>query len=79
MLHNTLQAQATELAPRARGSTFALFSAAMFLGQGIGPIFAGTISKLLGFQELFRIGRNARGRARNPCRAASEAPHLRKY
>ena len=53
MLHNTLQAQATELAPRARGSTFALFSAAMFLGQGIGPVFAGTVYKILGFQELF--------------------------
>jgi MFS transporter, DHA1 family, inner membrane transport protein len=53
MMHNTLQAQATELAPRARGSTFALFSASMFLGQGTGPIFAGTSSNLLGFQVLF--------------------------
>jgi MFS transporter, DHA1 family, inner membrane transport protein len=55
MLHNTLQTQATELAPRARGSTFALFSAAMFLGQGIGPVFAGMISKILGFNELFLL------------------------
>ncbi len=53
MMHNTLQTQATELAPRARGSTFALFSAAMFLGQGIGPIFAGVTSNLFGFQVLF--------------------------
>jgi MFS transporter, DHA1 family, inner membrane transport protein len=53
MMHNTLQAQATELAPRARGSTFALFSASMFLGQGTGPIFAGTSSNLFGFQVLF--------------------------
>ncbi len=53
MMHNTLQARATELAPAARGSTFALFSAAMFLGQGIGPPFAGTVSHLAGFQALF--------------------------
>lgn len=55
MLHNTLQTQATELAPSARGSTFALFSAAMFLGQGIGPVFAGTTSNLLGFRALFLL------------------------
>ena len=53
MMHNTLQTQATELAPGARGSTFALFSASMFLGQGIGPAFAGVTSNLLGFQFLF--------------------------
>lgn len=53
MMHNTLQTQATELAPRARGSTFALFSASMFLGQGIGPAFAGMTSNILGFQFLF--------------------------
>jgi predicted MFS family arabinose efflux permease len=55
MMHNTLQAQATELAPRARGSTFALFSAAMFLGQGIGPVFAGVTSSALGFGPLFLL------------------------
>jgi DHA1 family inner membrane transport protein len=53
MMHNTLQARATELAPGARGSTFALFAASMFLGQGIGPPFAGTLSHLAGFQALF--------------------------
>jgi DHA1 family inner membrane transport protein len=53
MMHNTLQARATELAPGARGSTFALFAASMFLGQGIGPPFAGTLSHLTGFQALF--------------------------
>lgn len=53
MLHNTLQVRGTELAPTARGSTFALFSASMFLGQGIGPPFAGFVSNLAGFQALF--------------------------
>ncbi len=53
MMHNTFQARATELAPAARGSTFALFSAAMFLGQGVGPVFAGAVSHSFGFQALF--------------------------
>jgi predicted MFS family arabinose efflux permease len=53
MMHNTFQTQATELAPRARGSTFALFSASLFLGQGIGPAVAGVTSNLFGFQLLF--------------------------
>jgi DHA1 family inner membrane transport protein len=53
MMHNTFQARATELAPAARGSTFALFAASMFLGQGIGPPFAGTLSHIAGFQALF--------------------------
>ena len=53
MMHNTLQARGTELAPAARGSTFALFSAAMFVGQGVGPAVAGGVSNILGFQALF--------------------------
>lgn len=53
MMHNTLQTRATELAPSARGSTFALFSAALFLGQGIGPVLAGALSHVAGFQTLF--------------------------
>jgi MFS transporter, DHA1 family, inner membrane transport protein len=53
MMHNTLQARATELAPAARGSTFALFSASMFLGQGFGPVVAGGVSNFLGFPALF--------------------------
>jgi DHA1 family inner membrane transport protein len=53
MMHNTMQARATELAPTARGSTFALFSASMFLGQGLGPVFAGQVARIAGFQALF--------------------------
>lgn len=55
MMHNTLQTRATELAPSARGSTFALFSAALFLGQGIGPVFAGSVVNTLGFSQLFIV------------------------
>jgi predicted MFS family arabinose efflux permease len=53
MMHNTLQTRATELAPTARGSTFALFSAALFLGQGVGPVFAGFVTNIAGFSALF--------------------------
>jgi predicted MFS family arabinose efflux permease len=53
MMHNTLQTRATELAPTARGSTFALFSAALFIGQGVGPIFAGWVVSVAGFSALF--------------------------
>ena len=41
MLHNSLQVEATELAPSARGSAVALFACGLFVGQGLGPpIFA---------------------------------------
>lgn len=52
-LHNTMQTQATELAPRARGSAMALFAAALFLGQGLGPIFGGLVTRTAGVSVLF--------------------------
>lgn len=55
MLHNTLQMRGTELAPTARASTFALFSACMFTGQGIAPILGGAISQAAGFSALFLL------------------------
>ncbi|WP_434624551.1 MFS transporter [Azospirillum sp. B2RO_4] len=53
MLHNTMQTQATELAPTARGSALALFASSFFIGQGIGPVLYGTISTHTGFAPLF--------------------------
>lgn len=53
MLHNTMQTQATELAPAARGSALALFASSFFIGQGIGPVLYGTISTHTGFAPLF--------------------------
>ena len=41
MLHNSLQTEATEIAPSARGSAVALFACGLFAGQGIGPSSAG--------------------------------------
>ncbi|AWK90045.1 MFS transporter [Azospirillum thermophilum] len=53
MLHSTMQTQATELAPTARGSTLALFSASFFIGQGIGPALYGLVTAEFGFPPLF--------------------------
>jgi YNFM family putative membrane transporter len=44
MLHNTLQTNATQMSPEARGTAVALFSAALYLGQTVGvaigaPVF----------------------------------------
>jgi MFS transporter, YNFM family, putative membrane transport protein len=43
MLHNTLQAQAADLAPEARGSAVSLFAFSMFTAQGIGPVVVGQV------------------------------------
>jgi len=43
MLHNSMQLEATELAPTARGSAVALFACGFFLGQGIGPLIFGAL------------------------------------
>ncbi|MCF8169122.1 MAG: MFS transporter [Rhodoferax sp.] len=36
MLHNTLQTQATQMAPQARGAAVALFASVLFIGQAVG-------------------------------------------
>ena len=50
-LHNTLQTNATQMTPQARGTAVAIFSSAIYLGQTLGviadrftavPLFAGT-------------------------------------
>jgi predicted MFS family arabinose efflux permease len=43
MLHNSLQIEATELAPSARGSAVALFACGFFIGQGLGPPLFGLL------------------------------------
>jgi MFS family permease len=50
MLHNSMQTEATELAPSARGSAVALFACGFFLGQGLGPLVFGGLLHALGPQ-----------------------------
>jgi predicted MFS family arabinose efflux permease len=49
MLHNSLQIEATELAPSARGSAVALFACGFFVGIGIGPPLFGALMQASGF------------------------------
>jgi predicted MFS family arabinose efflux permease len=55
MLHNSLQTEATELAPSARGSAVALFASALFLGQGAGPLMYGPLSRLAGHAGAYLL------------------------
>ena len=48
MLHNTLQANATEMAPERRGAGMALFASMLFLGQSVGVAIAGSIAEAAG-------------------------------
>jgi MFS transporter, YNFM family, putative membrane transport protein len=43
MLHNTLQTNATQMVPEARGTAVAIFSSALYLGQTVGVAINGAI------------------------------------
>lgn len=51
--HNTLQAQATEMSPQARGTAVGLFAASLFLGQAIGMGMAAGVIGVFGERSLF--------------------------
>lgn len=53
MLHNTLQACATQMAPNARGSAVALFATCYFLAQSVGVYLAGKVIDLYGMTPVF--------------------------
>lgn len=55
MLHNTLQTQATEMAPEARGSAVAAFAFSMFLSQALGVYLAGKLVAVTGYAVIFLI------------------------
>jgi predicted MFS family arabinose efflux permease len=48
MLHNTLQVNATQMAPAQRGSSVALFAACLFMGQSTGVALAGHAAERIG-------------------------------
>lgn len=43
MLHNTLQTNATQMVPEARGTAVAIFSSALYLGQTVGVAVNGAL------------------------------------
>ncbi len=53
MLHNTLQTQATEMAPEARGSAVSAFAFSMFLSQALGVWLAGLTVGRSGYAPIF--------------------------
>jgi predicted MFS family arabinose efflux permease len=48
MLHNTLQVNATQMAPMRRGAAVALFASLFFLGQSLGVAGAGLLVEAIG-------------------------------
>ena len=53
MLHNTLQTNATQMTPQARGTAVAIFSSAIFIGQTIGVFIGSFLIDRTGAAPLF--------------------------
>lgn len=53
MLHNTLQVNATQMAPDSRATALALFSSALYLGQSIGVALAAPVVDRYGAAPVF--------------------------
>jgi predicted MFS family arabinose efflux permease len=53
MLHNTLQTNATQMLPQARGTAVAGFSSALYLGQSVGVALAAPIVDRAGAAPVF--------------------------
>lgn len=53
LLHNTLQTQATQMAPYARGVAVSLFASCFYLGQAAGVALGGPLVQIWGYAPLF--------------------------
>jgi MFS transporter, YNFM family, putative membrane transport protein len=53
MVHNTLQTNATQMAPDARGAAVSLFTAVFFCGQAIGAAATGAAVARFGYSAVF--------------------------
>ena len=77
MLHNTLQVNATQMAPAARGSAVSLFALCLFTGQSAGVWLAGKVVDAYATEPVFiavslglaLLGWNFRRRLKNQARA----------
>ena len=56
MLHNTLQINATQMAPERRGAAVSAFASCFFLGQSVGVGIAGLLVERLGTANVMVIG-----------------------
>ena len=59
MFHNTMQANATQMAPHARGTAVSLFSSFLFLGQSIGVVAAAALVGRIGSSAVIALGGGA--------------------
>jgi predicted MFS family arabinose efflux permease len=55
MLHNTLQVNATQMAPDSRGAAVALFALSLFCGQSVGVSLGGMLVDKVGTTPLFLV------------------------
>ena len=55
MLHNTLQTEATQMTPEARGTSMALFASMYFIGQTVGVALAAPVMDRYGAPPLFMV------------------------
>ena len=55
MVHNTLQVNATQMAPDSRATALAIFSSALYLGQSIGVALAAPVVDHYGAVPVFVI------------------------
>jgi predicted MFS family arabinose efflux permease len=55
MLHNTLQTNATQMTPQARGTAVALFSSALYLGQTAGVAASAPVVDRWGAAPIFFV------------------------
>ncbi|MDD3650950.1 MAG: hypothetical protein PHC73_05620, partial [Immundisolibacter sp.] len=56
MLHNTLQVNATQMAPQARGAEVSIFAASFFMGQAAGVTLTGWLTTHIGSAAAIGIG-----------------------
>ena len=56
MFHNTMQANATQMAPGARGTAVSLFAAALFMGQSLGALLAANLIDRIGSTAVIALG-----------------------
>lgn len=56
MFHNTMQANATEMAPGARGTAVSLFASFLFLGQSVGVVVAASLMERMGSGAVVALG-----------------------
>jgi predicted MFS family arabinose efflux permease len=56
MLHNTLQTNATQMAPQARGAAVSLFAACFFLGQTVGVAAVSLLIESIGSRAVIVAG-----------------------